>query len=147
MSGGAYIPSPMKSPKFSTPLLPTVQIIDEDELVGYFSDASLALLMIYLQASRVDLIAFDSPFLTDPPGPSSIASSVIEPDFEKLWDALAKGNSRGWCESAIEEVVRRLQGMKDRRMTVKPADQSPFQGMLSPVWFLRISDVETSQAT
>ncbi|KAJ3492134.1 hypothetical protein NLI96_g234 [Meripilus lineatus] len=102
-----------KSPKFSTPLLPTVQIIDEDEL-----------------ASRVDLIAFDSPFLTDPPGPSSIASSVIEPDFEKLWDALAKGNSRGWCESAIEEVVRRLQGMKDRRMTVKPADQSPFQGDL-----------------
>lgn len=42
---------------------------------------------------------------------------------------MAKGHSRGWCESPIEEVVRRLQGLQ-HRMTVKPTDQAPFRGML-----------------
>ena len=105
--------------------------MDEDELVREFRHLPrfYQLIVILIQASRVDLIAFDSPFLTDPPAPHSAASSIIEPDFETIWGSLAKGNCRGWCEAPIEEVVRRLQGMQ-RRMSVKPADQAPFQGTL-----------------
>ena len=75
--------------------------------------------------SRVDLIALDSPFIAEPPAAAS--STQPEADFKALWDGLAKANMRGWCESPVEAVVRRLQTMQ-RTMRVIAADQPPFHG-------------------
>ena len=59
---------------------------------------------------------------------TSLHNSTTGPDFQLTWDKLAKANMRGWCESAIDLVVLKLQGMQ-LKMRVIPADQSPFQGM------------------
>lgn len=82
-----------------------------------------------LQATRVDLIALDSPFVTAPTALISDAFNVVEPDFEGIWNDLETYNSRGWCEMSIDAVVRLLQGMQ-RRLQVTPADQAPFVGEL-----------------
>lgn len=76
------------------------------------------------QASRVDLIAFDSPFMSDPPYTSS---SDTEPDFESTWNSLQDSNARGWCEASIDVILRRLQGLQ-HRLTVIAADLPPFEG-------------------
>ena len=60
---------------------------------------------------------------------TSLQNSTTGPDFQLTWDKLSKANMRGWCESAIDLVVLKLQGMQ-LKMRVVPADQSPFQGML-----------------
>ncbi|KAI0797604.1 ARM repeat-containing protein [Abortiporus biennis] len=116
-SGNTELRELGKSPRNTTPLLPVVRVADEPDL-----------------ASRVDLITLDSPFISEPPLMTSI-SSLIEPDFEKVWDELANANARGWCESPIDVMVRKLQGMQ-RQMRVTPADQPPYQGdlkiMISP---------------
>jgi AP-4 complex subunit epsilon-1 len=78
--------------------------------------------------SRVDLIAFDSPFITDPPDPDTDSSS-IGPDFEDTWNALEGSNARGWCEISTDVVVRRLQGLP-YRLTVIAIDRPPFEGDL-----------------
>ncbi|KAI0737673.1 hypothetical protein BC629DRAFT_1300621 [Irpex lacteus] len=81
--------------------------------------------------SKSDLIALDSPFLTEPPSAPavSVTSSVAELDFEGVWNKLHGANLRGWCDSPIDVVVRRLQSIQ-RRMRVTAADQPPFQGDL-----------------
>jgi len=92
--------------------LPVVQIQDEDEL-----------------ATHVDLIALDSPFISEPQASVSTTSSIAELDFKSMWDSLETHNMRGWCEIPIDAVVRRLQGMQ-LNLRVKPADQPPFEGDL-----------------
>ena len=76
----------------------------------------------------MDLINFDSPFISDP----SEASAVSEDntvDFERVWDALVNKDSRGWCELSVTLVYQRLRAL-DLGMKVIPADESPFQGKL-----------------
>ncbi|KAI0705845.1 ARM repeat-containing protein [Cytidiella melzeri] len=79
--------------------------------------------------TKPDLIALDSPFLVEPPMTVSGTSSVVELDFEAAWNKLQNANLRGWCDSPIDVVVRRLQSIQ-RQMRVTPADQLPFQGDL-----------------
>lgn len=60
----------------------------------------------------------------------SIAStlSIAEHDFEATWSSLESSTSRGWCESSMDAVLRRLQGLQ-RRLKVTERDRPPFEGM------------------
>lgn len=58
--------------------------------------------------------------------------SAVELDFENVWNKLHDVNLRGWCDSPIDVVVRRLQSIQ-RHMRVTAADQLPFQGNLHPI--------------
>jgi len=100
------------SPPPVKPALPVVQILDEDDSV-----------------TRVDLIALDSPFVSEPLPMMSSTLKTAEPDFESIWNGLERFNVRGWCEMSIDVVVRRLQGMH-RRLKVISEDQDPFKGEL-----------------
>ena len=77
-----------------------------------------------------DLIALDSPFMSEPVAPSiaTTLSSVVEQDFETTWNSLESGAARGWCESSMDTVLRRLQGLQ-RRLRVTERDRPPFEGM------------------
>lgn len=79
-----------------------------------------------------DLIALDSPFMSEPAAPSitSTLGSVVEPDFEKTWNVLESGAARGWCESSMDTVLRKLQGLQ-RRLRVTERDGPPFEGILT----------------
>lgn len=71
----------------------------------------------------MDLIAFDSPFVSDPP------EDPKEPDFEHVWNSFAdQTGSRGWYNGSIDNVVQRIQGLAARRLQVIPADVPPFLG-------------------
>jgi AP-4 complex subunit epsilon-1 len=78
------------------------------------------------QASAADLIALDSPFISDPPVKDPTASTT-EANFESVWNRLQHANLRGWCDSPIDVVVRRLQGLQ-RKMRVISVDEPPFKG-------------------
>ncbi|KAF7789524.1 hypothetical protein EIP86_000470 [Pleurotus ostreatoroseus] len=95
----------------STPPRPSVQIKDD-------------------LASRMDLIALDSPFIVDPPAAPSATQEDF--DFKETWNKLAKANMRGWCEAPVEAVVRKLQDT-DKKIRLLPADQGPFTGDLKVV--------------
>jgi hypothetical protein len=81
-----------------------------------------------LQTSRTDLITLDSPFISEsndePPAPQGDAVG-----FERIWDALAKNNARGWCESSIHVVFQHLQAL-NLGIKVTPVDHPPFEGTL-----------------
>jgi AP-4 complex subunit epsilon-1 len=83
------------------------------------------------QATRADLIAFDSPFLSQGDG-GTTATNDNAPEagfeFETTWNSLERSNSRGWCDLTIENLVRQLQASKSQ-LRVIAADQSPFQGL------------------
>ncbi|KAF8444709.1 armadillo-type protein [Boletus edulis BED1] len=75
-------------------------------------------------ASRVELIALDSPFMTEP------AKEVpIDADFMAAWDSMENANVRGWCEASLDMIVRLLQSLQFR-MRVIATDQPPFEGEL-----------------
>ncbi|KAI0748602.1 ARM repeat-containing protein [Daedaleopsis nitida] len=99
--------------------LPIVQILDEEPSMV-----------------PADLIALDSPFMSEPAPPSIAAAmsnmSIGELDFEATWDALKSGAARGWCESSIDTVLRKLQGLQ-RRLRVTERDRPPFEGDLKIV--------------
>ncbi|KAI0707595.1 ARM repeat-containing protein [Earliella scabrosa] len=97
--------------------LPIVQILDEEPSMA-----------------PADLIALDSPFMSEPVAPSiaSTLSSVVEQDFETTWNSLQSGAARGWCESSMDTVLRRLQGLQ-RRLRVTERDRPPFEGDLKIV--------------
>jgi hypothetical protein len=85
----------------------------------------------YYQAARIDLIAFDSPFISDPGEDLGFTPEPEpEPSFEVTWKVLEKTNARGWCDSSMDVALRRLQG-QDMRLKVIPVDQPPFEGALS----------------
>ncbi|TBU35735.1 ARM repeat-containing protein [Dichomitus squalens] len=113
---------PSSSPRMSrmSPL-PVVQILDEEPPTGTGSGAA-------------DLIALDSPFISEPAGPSlaNTISSIMEQDFEATWNSLESGAARGWCEASIDAVLRRLQGLQ-RRLRVTERDRPPFEGDLKIV--------------
>ncbi|KAF8842990.1 ARM repeat-containing protein [Paxillus ammoniavirescens] len=72
-------------------------------------------------ASRVDLIALDSPFIAEP--------TTDDPDFEATWASMENSNVRGWCESSLDAIVRLLQSLQ-YGMRVIAIDQPPFEGEL-----------------
>nr|VWO98042.1 60 kDa chaperonin (GroEL protein) (Protein Cpn60) [Ganoderma boninense] len=112
--------SPPKQTRLSP--LPVVQILDEETPpVGIGSVSA-------------DLIALDSPFMSEPTGPSlaSTVSSIMEHDFETTWNSLQSGAARGWCEASMDTVLRRLQALQ-RRLKVTERDQAPFEGDLKIV--------------
>ena len=83
------------------------------------------------QSVAADLIALDSPFMSEPAGPSlaSTVSSIMEQDLEATWNSLESGAARGWCEASIDTILRRLQGLQ-RRLRVTERDRPPFEGTL-----------------
>lgn len=83
------------------------------------------------QTTPADLIALDSPFISEPPVDSQ-ASSGVEVDFESVWNRLQHANLRGWCDSPIEVAVRRLQGLQ-RKMQVISTEAVPFIGISFPM--------------
>ncbi|KAI0819517.1 ARM repeat-containing protein [Trametes gibbosa] len=101
------------SPRSHLSPLPVVQILDEDALPA-------------------DLIALDSPFITEPSPSIASTLSIAEHDFETTWNSLESSTSRGWCESSMDAVLRRLQGLQ-RRLKVTERDRAPFEGDLKVV--------------
>lgn len=76
----------------------------------------------------MDLIAFDSPFITEPEEENP-EHPRADPDFESTWNALGEANgARGWFDGAIDDVVRRLQNIEHVRLQVIRTDQPPFEG-------------------
>ncbi|KAI8989666.1 ARM repeat-containing protein [Trametes punicea] len=65
------------SPRSNLSPLPVVQILDED-------------------AAAPDLIALDSPFMSEPQPSITSTLNVAEYDFETTWNALGSSTSRGW---------------------------------------------------
>ncbi|KDQ57667.1 hypothetical protein JAAARDRAFT_207161 [Jaapia argillacea MUCL 33604] len=139
-----------QSAKPGKPLLPLVSLQMLDESHG----------------SRADLIAFDSPFITEPESTGISAnpgSTKMEPEFESTWNSLEKNNLRGWCEISVDTVTERLQSLGHPIRCV-PADEAPFEGEIkilvvadpdklaalrlrggedqSCLWRLRCNDVE-----
>jgi AP-4 complex subunit epsilon-1 len=75
----------------------------------------------------MDLIAFDSPFVSDPS--EAHPDTDEEPDFEIVWNSFGdSSSSRGWYNASIDNVVRRIQGLAARRLQVISADIPPFLG-------------------
>ncbi|KAH9901574.1 ARM repeat-containing protein [Cubamyces lactineus] len=100
------------SPRAKLSPLPVVQILDEE--------------------SSAYLIALDSPFMSEPAPSIASTLSIAEHDFEVTWNDLESSTSRGWCESSIDAVLRRLQGLQ-RRLKVTERDRPPFEGDLKVV--------------
>ncbi|KAG8214010.1 armadillo-type protein [Butyriboletus roseoflavus] len=75
-------------------------------------------------ASRVDLIALDSPFIAEPAKEVS-----ADTDFRAAWESMENANVRGWCEASLDMIVRLLQSLQ-YRMRVIATDQPPFEGEL-----------------
>ncbi|KAK0494902.1 armadillo-type protein [Armillaria luteobubalina] len=66
-----------------------------------------------------DLIAFDTPFISDP-DPS---------DFETSWNTLGPSTSaRGWFEGSVDVLLDRLKSVEGNEMKVIPAGEPPFEG-------------------
>ncbi|KAK0459159.1 armadillo-type protein [Desarmillaria tabescens] len=71
------------------------------------------------QVARPDLIAFDTPFISDP-DPT---------DFETSWNALGPSTSaRGWFEGSVDILLERLKGVDGNEIKVFPAGEPPFEG-------------------
>ncbi|KAI6032934.1 armadillo-type protein [Pisolithus orientalis] len=72
-------------------------------------------------ASRVDLIALDSPFIADH------VNTRPEPDFEERWNSMQNSNLRGWCEASTDTILEVLRTLQ-LYMRVIAIDQPPFEG-------------------
>lgn len=109
--------------------LPVVQILDEEPSVRGFSHAarSKRLLANPCILQGTDLIALDSPFMSEPAPSIASTLSIADNDFETTWNSFEGSPSRGWCEASIDAVLRRLQGLQ-RRLLVTERDRPPFEG-------------------
>lgn len=80
----------------------------------------------------MDLIAFDSPFVVDPPRPVDGGLRDVEEEFEfeRAWESIEnpQHSRRGWCDASIGSVIRQLQGIDEHRLQVISVDMSPFIG-------------------
>lgn len=75
----------------------------------------------------MDLIAFDSPFVSDPLEEHPDIDE--EPGFERAWNSFADSSgSRGWYNGSIDTAVRRMRGLAARRLQVFSTDIPPFLG-------------------
>ncbi|KAI0780693.1 ARM repeat-containing protein [Trametes elegans] len=101
------------SPRPNMSPLPVVQILDEEP-------------------SGTDLIALDSPFMSEPAPSIASTLSIADHDFETTWNSFEGSPSRGWCEASIDTVLRRLQSLQ-RRLLVTERDRPPFDGDLKIV--------------
>ncbi|OJA17845.1 hypothetical protein AZE42_03319 [Rhizopogon vesiculosus] len=90
-------------------------------------------------ASRVDLISLDMA-----PNEISVTVPTLEPYFEEVWDAMENSNSRGWCESSMDNIVRLLQSLQ-HSMRVIAVDQPPFEGELK-VLVIASSDLSLEES-
>ncbi len=115
-----------QSPKKSMMLPAIVDLVDENNSVSRTCSSISSQHLTLSQDSRVDLIALDSPFISEP---ASGIPTVADLDFEVTWSKLSQANLRGWCESPIEAIVRQLQGMQ-HKIRVISADQPPFKGLV-----------------
>ncbi|KAI0647300.1 ARM repeat-containing protein [Trametes meyenii] len=118
---GAYLSSSwsltlsyQSSPRSHLSPLPIVQILDEEP-------------------SANDLIALDSPFISEPTPSIASTLSVTEHDFEATWNDLESFTSRGWCEASMDTVLRRLPQGLQRHLRVTERDRPPFEGDLKIV--------------
>ena len=97
-------------------------------------------------SAAADLIALDSPFMTEPAMPSiagtmSGSSLIEQDDFDVTWSKLEAGSARGWCEASMDTVLRRLQGLQ-RRLRVTERDQPPFEGQIyARCCFIRLTSL------
>ncbi|KAJ8076998.1 hypothetical protein PM082_001421 [Marasmius tenuissimus] len=74
------------------------------------------------ETGKTDLIALDSPFISDP-------RAKQNNDIEQLWNGLDQSNSsRGWYEGPIREVVARVKNVSDMGAEVIDASIPPFEG-------------------
>ncbi|KAH8814730.1 armadillo-type protein [Flagelloscypha sp. PMI_526] len=82
---------------------------------------------------KEDLIAFDSPFFTEPPDNAQDSTKPVtaSPDFAATWNAMEDANSgaRGWCQGTSEGVLKIVQDLRLEVITVS-ADEEPFTGEL-----------------
>jgi hypothetical protein len=111
----------------SRPVQPTLVNVHTEDLVCKRMSCNKHI-TDYFQTSRVDLMTFDSPFITDPL--EVPAQSETDLNFESTWNALGKCNSRGWSELPIDDVVHRLQG-QGLKLKVITVDRPPFEGLQS----------------
>ncbi|PBK74014.1 ARM repeat-containing protein [Armillaria solidipes] len=71
-----------------------------------------------------DLIAFDTPFISDP-DPS---------DFETSWNTLGpSASARGWFEGSVDVLLDHLKGVEGNEMKVIPTDEPPFEGEMKVI--------------
>lgn len=70
------------------------------------------------------MIALDSPFLAEPSQPHVTgAESSATVDFESIWESLKDQlNARGWCQSGIEKLEQRIQGISTYKVTIVSPD-------------------------
>ncbi|KAJ3842106.1 armadillo-type protein [Lentinula raphanica] len=84
-------------------------------------------------ASRNDLIAFDSPFVAEPPDSSLMSVDVGSPasqlEFDALWESHGT-EVRGWYEHSIERLLRQLRLMdaSNVEVSVIEASSPPYPG-------------------
>lgn len=79
----------------------------------------------------MDLIAFDSPSILDSDnGQIEDESAQRILDFESIWnsDKDMQQCARGWYDAPVEQVIRRLQGINQYQLQIRPADMLPFAG-------------------
>lgn len=93
----------INSPPVFARLLPVLALID-----SYFQD-------------RGDLIAFDSPFISEP--------AVTEDDFEKAWHADSSADVRGWFGASLNDTVARLHELEDPGLKLVAIERADPQGM------------------
>ncbi|KAG7449785.1 ARM repeat-containing protein [Guyanagaster necrorhizus] len=110
-------PSSTRSESTSNPLpalLKTVTAGDLALAAQEFEMMSLSSLQPTDHGARPDLIAFDTPFISDP-------SSA---DFEITWNTLGPSTSaQGWFEGSVDVLLDRLKTLEGSEMKVIPADE------------------------
>jgi AP-4 complex subunit epsilon-1 len=82
------------------------------------------------KASHIDLMTFDSPFISDPLEASPSLDTGL--DFESTWNMPEASNYRGWCDASVAVIMDRLRKVQELRLKVTPTDSPPFSGTYMP---------------
>lgn len=88
-------------------------------------------LTIRTQATKVDLIAFDAPFLSDPDS-SGLPFISDKEQFEVLWDSPDGVASRGWFGASVDQLLERLESVKEldqAEVKTIAMEEEPFKGV------------------
>ncbi|EEB97494.1 hypothetical protein MPER_03175 [Moniliophthora perniciosa FA553] len=76
--------------------------------------------------SKQDLIALDSPFISDPSNKEQVTRPQI--DIEDYWNKFQSNNARGWYEGTMQSLIEHLQKAEDMRFDTIEAATRPFEG-------------------
>jgi AP-4 complex subunit epsilon-1 len=87
------------------------------------------------KASHVDLMTFDSPFISDPLEASPSLDTGL--DFDSTWNMPEASNYRGWCDASVAIIMHRLRKAQELRLQVIPTDCAPFAGTCMPLFVHR----------